>query len=255
MPNYSAFHTSLTEELYSIKDRIRNLVTHWPTDGESKEVALRSVLRRHLPSSVIVGRGFVVNATESSTQIDILVIDSAKPILFREGDLMIVTPDAVRALIEVKSEMNSRKTLAEAIKKLTTVEDMCRDVTGTDTIWTGLFSFNDKDLSHTALLGAVADAYKISKRPISCVSCGKNSFIRYWSRGADVSSEERGPVWHSYALPGVAPSYFVGNLVDSISLVERQSAGYAWFPVIGGKEQHRKMFLPLAAVDPSEFTV
>ena len=50
-PDYSAYHRSLTEELYSLKDRIRNLVSHWPTDGEHKEVALRSVLRRHLPQS------------------------------------------------------------------------------------------------------------------------------------------------------------------------------------------------------------
>ena len=59
-PDYAAFHRSVSEELYSVKDRIRNLVTHWATDGESKEVALRSVLRRHLPASVIVGRGFIV---------------------------------------------------------------------------------------------------------------------------------------------------------------------------------------------------
>ena len=59
-PDYAAFHRSVSEELYSVKDRIRNLVSHWATDGESKEVALRSVLRRHLPASVIVGRGFIV---------------------------------------------------------------------------------------------------------------------------------------------------------------------------------------------------
>jgi hypothetical protein len=253
MPDYNAFHASLTAELYSVKDRIRNLVSHWPTDGESKEVALRSVLRKHLPSAVNVGRGFVVTKDRSSTQIDILVTDSSKPVLFREGDLMIVTPDAVLAIIEVKSEMASRPALAKAITKLTNVEDMCRDVTGRDSIWTGLFTFNEASIGHPVILGAVADAYAASRRPIGAISCGRNTFVRYWSRGADVGSQERGPVWHSYDIQGVAPSYFIGNLVDSISAVDESSAGYAWFPVVGGKEQHRQYFLPLTSTIPTRF--
>lgn|GEM_PF-6627972 len=63
MSNIKAYHESVTDELDAIKNRIRNLVTHWATDGEWKEAALRSVLRRHLPSSVFVGRGFVMGKT------------------------------------------------------------------------------------------------------------------------------------------------------------------------------------------------
>src|SRR5262245_38550627 len=88
-----AFHHSISDELHAIKNRIRNLVHHWPTDGEHKEVALRNVLRRHLPQTALIGRGFVVNRKSSSTQIDILIADANKPALFRDGDLMIVTPD------------------------------------------------------------------------------------------------------------------------------------------------------------------
>jgi hypothetical protein len=86
-PDFKAYHRSVSDELYSVKNRIRNLVRHWGTDGEAKEVALRSVLRRHLPESVIVGRGFVVTPEASSTQIDILVVDASKPTLFKDGDL------------------------------------------------------------------------------------------------------------------------------------------------------------------------
>ena len=107
-PDYTSYHRSLTEELYSIKDRIRNLVKHWSTDGESKEVALRSLLRRHLPESVIVGRGFIVTPDTSSTQIDVLVVDANKPTLFKDGDLLIVTPDAVLGVIEVKTQLRSK---------------------------------------------------------------------------------------------------------------------------------------------------
>src|SRR5262245_16534154 len=100
-PDFLSYHKSLTDELHSLKNRIRDIVRHWPTDGEQKEVALRTVLRRHLPESIIVGRGFIVTRDQASTQIDLLIVDGNAPTLFKDGDLMIVTPDAVRAIIEV----------------------------------------------------------------------------------------------------------------------------------------------------------
>lgn len=249
-PNYESFHRSVTQELYSIKDRIRNLVTHWPTDGESKEVALRSVLRRHLPASVIVGRGFIVTQDQSSTQVDILIIDASKPTLFREGDLLIVTPDAVVGVIEVKTELRARPQMAETLKKLSEIEELCRDATRRDSVWTGLFIFNGDEGYQERLLGALGDAYQATRRPVDCVACGADSFIRFWSRGADINSAERGPVWHAYTLQGVAPSYFMGNLIDFISSVDNSTAGFAWFPMLGGKEQHRKYYLPQGETTP-----
>ena len=244
-PDYLAFHKSVSAELYSVKDRIRNLVSHWPTDGEAKEVALRSVLRRHLPENVIVGRGFIVTPTESSTQIDVLIIDASKPTLFKDGDLLIVTPDAVRGVIEVKTEIRTQPAMAETLTKLSRIEEMCRDATHTDSVWTGLFIFNGTPDASDRLLNALCDAYAQTARPINCISCGKDLFVRYWARGRDVRSQERGPVWHAYNLPSVAPSYFIGNLIDSIGSVDNSTAGFAWFPMIGGKEQYVIGYMPV----------
>lgn len=252
-PNYESYHRSLTEELYSIKDRVRNLVTHWGTDGEFKEVALRSILRRHLPESVIVGRGFIVTPNSTSTQIDVLVVDASKPFLFKDGDLLIVTPDAVLGVIEVKTALRTREQMLDALAKLSRVEEICRDITGKDRVWTGLFIFDGDDAAQGRLLQATGEAYNQTRRVINCVSAGKNIFIRYWSRGADVDSLERGPVWHSYELPQVAPSYFVGNLIDWVSSVDDRSAAFAWFPLIGGKELYRRFYLPLNQVEPQPF--
>lgn len=252
-PDFTSFHRSVSEELYSLKDRIRNLVRHWPTDGEAKEVALRSVLRRHLPSSVVVGRGFVVTSERSSTQVDILIVDAAKPTLFKDGDLLIVTPDAVRGAIEVKTELRSRAEVAAALTKLSEVEDLCRDSTGRDLVWTGLFIFNGGEDVAPRLLGGLADAYAQTGRKVNCISAGKGVFTRYWDRGADVNSAERGPVWHAYSLPEVAPSYFMGNLIDSIGSVDNSTAGFAWFPMIGGKERYRSHFLPIGQRDAVAF--
>ena len=252
-PDYASFHRSVTGELYSIKDRIRNLVSHWPTDGESKEVALRSVLRRHLPQSVIVGRGFVVTPTASSTQVDILIVDAGKPTLFKDGDLLIVTPDAVRGVIEVKTALKTRQGMAETIEKLSRIEEMCRDATGRDSVWTGLFIYEGgRDMPQKVLRG-MADAYARTRRPVNCVSSGKDTFVRYWTRGADVQGIERGPVWHAYKLEGVAPSYFMGNLIDFIGSVDNSTASFAWFPMIGGKEQYRTHYLPLSSPEPLAF--
>jgi hypothetical protein len=252
-PDYASFHRSVSEELYSMKDRIRNLVQHWPTDGEHKEVALRSVLRRHLPESVIVGRGFIVTPQQSSTQIDVLIVDASKPTLFKDGDLLIVTPDAVRGVIEVKTALRTRPEVATALTKLSEIEDMCRESTGRDIVWTGLFIFNGGQDDVLRVLGGLADAYAATRRPINCVSCGKDTFVRYWSRGADVQSNERGPVWHAYGLQGMAPSYFMGNLIDSIGSADNSTAGFAWFPMVGGKEQFRTHYLPLNVPNPLPF--
>ena len=101
MSNFLNYHKSVTSELAAIKNRIRDLVTHWPTDGEWKEAALRTVLRRHLPVSNQVSRGFIVGRESSSTQIDVFVLKQDKPTLFRDGDLVIVTADVPAAIVEV----------------------------------------------------------------------------------------------------------------------------------------------------------
>ena len=248
-PNFAAFHRSVSLELYSVKDRIRNLVRHWGTDGEYKEVALRSVLRRHLPASVIVGRGFIVTPNSSSTQIDILIVDASKPTLFKDGDLLIVTPDAVRGIIEVKTELRTRTAVADALKKLSEIEDMCPAATGRDGVWTGLFIFNGATDIAPRLLGGLADAHAETTRKVNCISAGKDVFVRYWDRGADVNSPERGPVWHAYLLEEMSPSYFMGNLIDWIGSVDNSTASFAWFPMLGGKEQHLTHYLQLGRQD------
>jgi hypothetical protein len=244
-PNYMAFHRSVSQELFSVKDRIRNLVTHWPTDGESKEAALRSVLRRHLPSTVIVGRGFIVTNSDSSTQIDILIVDASKPTLFKDGDLLIVTPDAVLGVIEVKTSIGTQLEMTTALTKLSNIEVLCRSEGLIDTVWTGLFIYKDTPEMANSLLNSLAETYRETNGAVNCISAGINTFIRFWNAGETVGGDV-GPYWHSYALPEVAPSYFMGNLIDWIGSIDNNTSSFAWFPAIGGKEQFfiARMVLP-----------
>ena len=56
--NVQSYFKSLSEELHSLKDRVRNLMDtpHWLTDGEWKESVIRYFLKRNLPRTVDVGR-------------------------------------------------------------------------------------------------------------------------------------------------------------------------------------------------------
>jgi len=117
------YFDSLSREIDSLKNRVRNLKhgKHWLTDGEWKESVIRQILRRNLPRTVEVGRGFVVTSKASSKQIDVLVYDASKPVLFRDGDLAFVTPDVVHGIVEVKTSIDP-SAFEKALKKL------CKDI-------------------------------------------------------------------------------------------------------------------------------
>ncbi len=56
-----AYRESISHELEIEKDRVRRLIgsDHWLTDGEHKEILLRTILHKYLPDTVRVGTGFV----------------------------------------------------------------------------------------------------------------------------------------------------------------------------------------------------
>ena len=113
MSNIIEFYKSISKELDVTKDRVRNLVPNWSEDGRYKEVILKSVIRRFLSEKYIIGTGFIVKGNEirgeheSSKQIDIIIYDSSFNTLFKEGDFIIVTPEGVRGIIEVKTNFKN----------------------------------------------------------------------------------------------------------------------------------------------------
>lgn len=136
---------SIAEELEAAKSRVRNLIgsAHWLTDGTHKEILLRSVLRRHLPEELSVCTGFVYKNAEISSQIDILVIRKSGYTLFKEGDLVIVTPHAVKAIIEVKTTLDGPSKMKEVLAKLARNTEVAEQelVQDRGQIWSGLFIY------------------------------------------------------------------------------------------------------------------
>lgn len=241
MVDYLSFHRSLTAELHAIKDRVRSLVRHWGMDGEYKEAALRTVLRRHLPESFLVGRGFIVYPDTPSTQVDVLIIDGTKPTLFRDGDLFFVTPDCVAAVIEVKTALNDSTEIHECVAKLCAVGRQCSEVTAQKP-WTGIFSYESRIKNTDQILNAVAEGAAKAGSLLNCCAFGKDIFVRYWSEveleQGEVETDVLGPRYRCYRLENLASSYFVGNIIDAISGLHRGGNSYAWFPLNEGKFVH-----------------
>jgi hypothetical protein len=241
MPNYLEYHKSLTDELHALKDRIRNLAEHWPTDGEYKEAALRTVLRRHLPSSLVVGRGFIVTEQSSSTQIDLLIADGSKPTLFRDGDLMFVTPDCVRAVMEVKTSLPASADVEECAVKLAKIGKLCQEH-GEAVPWLGIFSYEGTLQQAALLLNAVEAAYQQTGAVIDCLAYGKDRFVRFWKKGeierGDAPEAANVEKWRAYLLEHLASAYFVGNVVDALSTLSRKNNAFAWYPLSDGKRVH-----------------
>jgi hypothetical protein len=233
-----AYHRSILKELYSLKDRIRNLMDepHWLTDGEWKESVLRSVLRRHVPSNIEVGRGFIFTPEKCSSQIDILLYDSTCPVVFRDGDLAFVTPDAVRALIEVKSRV-SPDNLSDAVKKLVMNRQIINETVLSAPMnsevffpcFTGVFAYESDVDDKTALRilkeGADGDLLRV----ISHMSLGPSSFFRFWE--SDPYGLPERLKWHSYRLDDLSPAYFISNLISSLSPSSVWLNQATWFPL------------------------
>ena len=236
MPDFMAYHKSITSELYAIESRIKNLVRHNLSSGEHRESALRTLIRRHLPPNFVVGRGFVVTPNESSDQIDILVVDGNKPCLYRDGDLMIVTPDAARAIIEVKTNCsvntqaknNGPSQLVTDLRHLVKKGRLCDQALagfdGFQKVWTGFFVFNDTNKPEDGIMDAIKTGHKATNHAVNCIVYHKKHFARYWTqeeidKGFLPHADLNGPQWNYYHFDdGIAPSYFIGNLIDHISV-------------------------------------
>jgi len=242
MPNILDYHRSVTSELDAVKDRIRNLVTHWPTDGEWKEAALRTLLRGRLPSSTLVGRGFIVARDSSSTQIDLLILKPEKPALFRDGELAIVTPDVPRAIAEVKTKVEGQNAWYEVVNKLAAHGLLCKKVANNEP-WLGIFVYEGTSAQTGNILDAIHRAYQETGTPINCVTCGYDVFVRYWPMGEyepgdDPVTDANRQYWRAYDMNRLSPSYFASNLVDAICNVDRKETDYAWFAFPNGKRPH-----------------
>jgi hypothetical protein len=222
---------SITIELESMRDRVRHLIggAHWPTDGELKESVLRNVIARTAPLSITIGRGFIVSKSECSTQQDILIYDNSHPVHYRDGDLVFISPRACRAVIEVKTKMDSRN-LAKSLNTLSNTAELIRSSPLCSNVFVGLFSY---ELDHSIQEDILPELGKVTqnnrRRIIDHLSLGCSSFIKYWQQDPR-NNKKPFNSWNHYSLHNMAAGYFIHNLMMHLAPSSEADFEEQWFP-------------------------
>lgn len=138
------FAEALRQRLVAQAELFAALSSHTTITGTGRERALADLLREVLPRRVEVLSGVVARMdagapASSGRQVDLLIADTHDfPVLARSGDLAVVLPDAVRAMIEVKTRVSGDREMREAIEQLAQSRSEC--TTG-QTWCSALFSY------------------------------------------------------------------------------------------------------------------
>ena len=237
------YFKSLSLECDALKDRVRNFIAgnHWLTDGEWKESVLRSMIKRSISNTFAVGRGFIVKKESSSGQIDILIYDASRPVLYRDEDLVFIPPISSRGIIEVKSNIRKNE-LNEMLVNLANKAQLVLDTEPNLDVFVGLFSYdtNYDEFDSDRILNALQDsADENTRRIVNHVCLGKSIFAKYWEENPANGNDDAYNSWHTYKLKDKAIGYFLHNLMSHTANKKLVSNENIWFPE-GGKEGNGK---------------
>lgn len=213
MPDYMKYQKSISQELLAIKDRVRYFIdnAHWGEDGRYKEIILMNFLKKVLPTNVSVGTGFVKCNQGLTSQIDIIIYRGDYPTLFSEGDFVIVLPESVIGIIEVKSKLNSDK-IRETVEKS---DNNGRIINFP--IFNGIFCY-DSDFCFSTdriLADSIHNSLIEFNSKLNHISFNKDVFVKYWDGG---NPEVRDGVrcYSFYNIKDLSYGYFISNLLQYI---------------------------------------
>lgn len=231
------YHKSTSNELLALTNKVRELIQHWGEDGRYKEAVFKNILRRFLPEKYLIGTGFVVRQTDNrgehlaSKQIDIIIYDNESPILFKEGDFVILAPDSVRGIVEIKANLQNQNitnivSQANENGRFIFESQINRD----NGIFNGIFSFegyaNNFDLEILAnnINSGNNEFIEIedhNKFIVNHITLNKNWFIKYW--------EGNQPPFSMYKIEDLSFSFFISNLIDFLVGHRIRRNNYIWF--------------------------
>jgi len=113
-------------------------ISHRVKSGEAREYALRKILEKYLSQRVGIDQGFVIDTQgQESKQIDIIIYDKTVATVFEVSDTKYFPCEIVLAAGEVKSDIDSKKDLKEALDKIKSVKGLDRSNRGQNRIITG----------------------------------------------------------------------------------------------------------------------
>ena len=278
------FHESIGKELKAVQNRVRNLIkdANWLEEGRYKEVVLRNVIRRFLPENLNIGTGFILKGKKKiSKQIDIIIYDNTYPVLFREGDFVITSPESVKAIIEVKTKLypsknpsveevlrnatyngkllnENQKGNNKKIFKATCNEKLLNENQkgNNKKIFNGIFVYNHQATSEWfevdgERLKNVNDQLEKALRKsggiVNHICIGNNIFIKFWYPGQREDKENVYTIYYTkkkeYEIKDLAFAYFISNLIKSTS--ERDLKGMSWFLFPLRKRNYPSIDIPI----------
>lgn len=229
-PNRERYLRSLADELSAQSQRVRDLIgdRHWLTDGTHKEFLLAEIIRRHIPGSHLVARGFIVSPFESdvcSREQDILIVDtSSEAPVFHQGGVVITFPGAVRGAISVKTTLGKKEVLDAAETLASARRIAVRSGTDPATLWTGAY-FLDASTAVQAKpdavyeyleeairsqCGAAGDLVGTGAGPDLVATAARFAFRLY--RNDDESAKIVG-----FDCSGLASAVFMAHLLDHLA--------------------------------------
>ena len=153
--NHLLYLGSIAEELKVKSNKISLLVSHGQTVGNYREVIFRDLIRQHLPAKFAIATGFIQGFAR---QLDIIIYDCQNYApAFKEGDLVVVKQEAVRAIIEVKTNL-SPHTLRESLEMFYHISLPGHRSTALP-IFKGIFSFDSAYTQTSSIAKYIYDFY------------------------------------------------------------------------------------------------
>lgn len=231
--NLKEYHISTTKELLAQKDRVRNLVIHHGEDGKYKEAILKSILRKMLPERYLVATGFVVQQNEHrgehnhSSQIDIIIYDRDYPVLFKEEDFVIVTADAVKAIIEVKANASAQQIKNVVIKANENgkfIYSAKNSIEKEKLFFNGIFSFEhhkNRSIENEAIkIRQENTDSEFQKYMVNHFCLNHDYFVKYW---------DEQDKYELYKLENLSFSFFISNLLNYLTNRTIEDNNFIWF--------------------------
>ncbi|CAM4392188.1 DUF6602 domain-containing protein [Flavobacterium terrigena] len=249
--NTVEFHKTTTKELLAIKDRVRLLISHWGEDGNYQEAVLKTIIKRFLPKNYSIASGFVIKQNqergshEPSKQIDILIYNNNFPVLFSEGDFVIVSADSVEAIIEVKANLKNQNP-EKVIRKANEIGQFIFNAKSNHLkpLFNGIFSY----VGHERLRVLDSENLRIKIRnanntinedershlfKVNHISFNKDIFYKFWNTR---DNDRNG---YLYDIEDLSFSFFISNLISHLNEESVMFNNQLWFPI--DKEQRSQI--------------
>jgi hypothetical protein len=119
------YYWNVQKKILVQRDIIRSLLKDPKVIGDYYEAIIMEAVRESISQYFSARRGVIISANgQSSRECDIIVYSAAEygP-LFLSGDIVVINPEAVRCVIQVKGTLN-HENLQEAVKNLASVDKL-----------------------------------------------------------------------------------------------------------------------------------